>query len=143
MSDKRFIMKQGEDEFIIGYFGADLYWIMSNYHEGNKFTITKEQATLYEGLQTMFRFMKMRQEPQLTDNVFKWLSEAGQPEESKHMTITKQRGKFIVEFFQNPNDYISAAHKTCAICFCLSGSRNPSIATMFSAMTHKLLARDN
>lgn len=142
MGDKNFILKQGEDEMVIGYFGADLYWIMENYHESYKFVITKGQATLYEGLQTIFRFMKMRKEPELKDNVFNWLSEARQPEESNHMTITKEKNKFIVEFFQNPNDYISIGSKTCAICFCLSGSRNASIANMFSAMTHKLLAGD-
>lgn len=142
MSDKQFVMKQGEDEFVIGYFGSDLYWIMENYHENNKFEITKKQATLYEGLQTIFRFMKMRQEPELNDNVFYWLSEARLPEESNRMTITNLKGKFVVQFFQNPNDYISVGSKTCAICFCLSGSRNANVATMFSAMTHKLLARD-
>lgn len=142
MKDKKFVLKQDEDEFVIGYFGADHYWVMLNYHENNKFVITKKHEKLYEGLQTIFKFMKIRQEPQLKDNVFHWLSEAGLPEESNHMAITKQRNKFIVEFFQNPNDYISAAHKTCAICFCLSGSRNPNVATMFSTMTHKLLAGD-
>ncbi len=142
MNDKKFIVKQGEDEFAIGYFGADLYWVMKNYHEGNKFIITKKYGTLYEGLQTIFRFMKMRQAPEFKANVFNWLSEARLPEESNHMTITKQKNKFVVEFFQNPNDYISIRSKTCAICFCLSGSKNPSIANMFSALTHKLLAGD-
>lgn len=137
-----FSVKHENDEFIIGYFGSDLYWVMLNYHEGNNFIITKKQGTLYEDLQTIFRFMKTRREPQLEGNVFNWLSEARQPEESNHMTITKLKGKFVVEFFQNPNDYISAASKTCAICFCLSGSRNANVATMFSATTHKLLAGD-
>lgn len=142
MANKQFVLKQGEDEFLIRYFGADLYWVMGNYHKGNKFVITKKHGTLYEGLQTIFRFMKMRQTPQLNGNVFNWLSEARQPEESNHMSITKGRNKFVVEFFQNPNDYIDIANKTCAICFCLSGSRNPDVATMFSALTHKLLAGD-
>lgn len=142
MPAKTFTLKQEEDQLIIGYFGSDLYWIMQQYHESNKFVITKKQGPLYEGLQTIFRFMKIRQEPQLKDNVFNWLSEARQPEVSNHMTITKQKNKFIVEFFQNPNDYISIGSKTCAICFCLSGSRNCDVANMFSALTHKLLAGD-
>ena len=142
MSNKKFIVEQGEDEFVISYFGADHYWVMLNYHENNKFVITKKQEKLYEGLQTIFKFMKIRKEPQLKDNVFNWLCEASLPEVSNHMTIKKERNRFIVEFFQNPNNYISVAHKTCGICFCLSGSRNPSVATMFSARAHKLLAGD-
>lgn len=138
----KFIVQQGEDEFVIGYFGSDLYWLMTNYHEGNKFVITKEQEKLYDFLKYMFKFMQEREEPELKDNVFRWLSEARQPEESNHMTITRLKDKFVVEFFQNPSDYISIASKTCAICFCLSGSRNWNVASMFSAMTHKLLAGD-
>ena len=142
MANKPFVMKQGEDEFLIRYFGADLYWVMGNYHEGNKFIITKKHGILYEGLQTIFRFMKTRQTHELKGNVFNWLSEARQPEEFNHMTITKERNKFVIEFFQNPNDYIAIASKYCAICFCLSGSRNADVANMFSTMTHKLLAGD-
>lgn len=137
-----FSVKHGNDEFIIGYFGADLYWVMLDYHAGNKFIITKENSKLYEFLKNMFKFMRERNEPELEGNVFYWLSEARQPEESNHMTITQLKDKFVVQFFQNPNDYISRASKTCAICFCLSGSKNWDIASMFSAKTHKLLAGD-
>jgi len=138
----KYVVQNGTYEFIIGYFGTDLYWVMLDYHEGNKFIITKENAKLYEFLKNMFKFMRERKEPELKGNVFHWLSEARQPEESNHMTITKLKGNFIVEFFQNPNDYISVGSKTCAICFCLSGSRNWNITSMFSAKTHNLLAGD-
>jgi hypothetical protein len=137
-----FSVKHGNDEFIIGYFGGDLYWVMLDYHGGNKFIITKEQTKLFAFLKNMFKFMSQSNEPELKGNVFHWLSEARQPEESNHMTITRIKDTFIVEFFQNPNDYISAASKTCAICFCLSGSRNWNIASTFSKNTHKLLAED-
>lgn len=142
MRKKQFILKQGEDEFIIGFFGADLYWIMLNYHENNKFIITKEQEKLYDFIKFMFAFMKLYEDPQLKDDVFFWLSEARLPEESNHMTITKLKDNFVVQFFQNPYDYISKASKTCAICFCLSGSKNWNVASMFGAQTHKLLAED-
>ena len=46
MSNKKFTVKQGEDEFVISYFGADHYWVMLNYHENNKFVITKKHEKL-------------------------------------------------------------------------------------------------
>ena len=140
MEDKTFVMKQGTNKLVIGYFGSDLYWIMLDYQKNNKFEITNNQAMLYEGLQIIFEFMEMRQEPELKCNIFYWVSEARLPEESNHMTISKLKGKFVVEFFQNPNDHISAFSKTCAICFCLNGSRNSNVATMFSILAQKLLA---
>lgn len=142
MGYRNFSVKHGNDELIIGYFGADLYWVMLNYHENNKFIITTEHGTLYESLQMIFKSMKMRKSPKLKENVFNWLSEAWQPEESNHMTITNKTGGFVVEFIQNPDDYISIASKCCAICFCLSGSRNADVTNMFSVMVHQLLAED-
>lgn len=139
MNKKHFTIQNDNDKFIIGYFGADLYWIMLDYHEDNKFVIAKEQTQFYNILKRLFNFMENEQVPQLKGNVFNWISEARQEDESNHMTITKCKNAFVIHFVQNPNDFFSVAAKTCAICFCLNGSRNQYVSSMFSIATHKLL----
>ena len=47
MKYDKLIFEQGTDKFVIGYYGSDLYWIMTNYHKNNKFIITKEHYKLY------------------------------------------------------------------------------------------------
>ena len=141
-NNRIYVQNDQQDVFLIGYFGADLYWILPEYTENNEFIITKEHTAFHSMLNSIFKYMEKQKAPQLKGNMFEWLSEARQPEESSNMVITKAGDKFIIKFIQNPNDYFAVSQKSCSICFCLSGSRNPNIATAFSIMAHKLLARD-
>ena len=141
--DNRIHIQNGKkDEFIIGYFGSDLYWILPEYTEDNEFVITEELKVFHSMLNSIFNHMKKEKALQLNGTQFHWLSEARLPEESSTLTITKLDDKFIIRFIQNPNDYFAVMQGSCSICFCLSGSKNPSVATAFSITTHKLLARD-
>lgn len=142
MKDKQYVVKNDKDEFLIGYFGSDLYWIMPKYHDNNQFIITNNENQFYTMLLSIFKYMKKRKSPQLKGNVFTWLSEARLPENSSSLIITKQENAFVIQFIQNPNDHLGVARNTCSICFCLSGSRNQSVANEFSIMNHKLLERD-
>ena len=142
MKDKQYVVKNGKDEFLIGYFGSDSYWSMPDYHDNIKFVITNNEKQFYMLLLYIFKYMKKRKSPQFKDNVFTWLSEARLPENSSSLIITKQESDFVIQFIQNPNDYLGVARNTCSICFCLSGSRNQSVANDFSIMAHNLLERD-
>lgn len=123
--------------FIINYAGGDLYWVMLNYYKDNQFIVTKDDKLLFFQFKKIFKEIKKydKSTPKLlNDNCFEWISEAyGLEEEANNLTITKYDDKFIIKFYQNPNNpFINK--DMCAICFCLSGSRNQNIATAFSIM---------
>lgn len=123
--------------FIIHYAGCDLYWTMLNYNKANEFIVTKDDKLLFSQLKKIFKEIKKYDKftPKLlNDNCFEWISEAyGLEEESNKLTITKYDDKFIIKFYQNPNNPFNNKD-ICAICFCLSGSKNQNIATVFSIM---------
>lgn len=128
--------------FIIHYAGGDLYWVMLNYHKDNQFIVTKDDKILFSQLTQLFKEIKKydKSTPKLlNDNCFKWISEAyGLEEESNNLTITKYDDKFIIKFYQNSNNPFNNKD-ICAICFCLSGSRNQNITTAFSVMFQQYL----
>lgn len=133
------LMLKNEDgnTIIIHYAGGDLYWTMLNYNKDNEFIVTKDDKLLFSQLEKIFKEIKKYDKftPKLlNDNCFEWISEAyGLEEESNKLTITKYDDKFIIKFYQNPNNPFNNKD-ICAICFCLSGSRNQNIATAFSIM---------
>lgn len=122
--------------FNICYAGGDLYWVMMDYVEGNEFFITKEDGMFFLQMEKLFNLIEKYDYPTnktLNRGSFEWLSEAyGIPEEAHKLTITKNNDIFTIRFFQNPNH--SFLTKSCPICFCLSGSKNPKIAGAFSLM---------
>ena len=133
---RELVVQSGDNEFIIGYFGSDLYWIMLDYVPNNKFTITEDMPYLFDFLNDLFCTEHFK------NNTFVWLSEARLPENSSSLKITKGMNFFRIRFIQNENDYLAKARNICPICFCLSGSRNQKIANKFSIMLNKLLTRD-
>lgn len=131
------IFENDEKEiFKIHYGGADLYWTMINYRDGNKFQVAETDKMIYYQLQELFKEIENNDFPYnktLNNNCFEWLSEAyGIPEEAHKLLITKNEDSFIIEFIRNPNNFLSSDF--CPICFCLNGSRNSSIASAFSLM---------
>lgn len=131
------IFENDEKEiFKIHYGGADLYWTMINYRDGNRFQITEAEEIVYYQLQALFKEIEKSDIPYnkaLNNGCFEWLSEAyGIPEEAHKLLITKDETSFNIEFIRNPNNFIPS--HICPICFCLSGSRNPDIACAFSLM---------
>ena len=130
------IVEDNNSKFIIGWFGADVYWIMLDYIPDNKFIVTKSSPKLWEFLSTLFK------ENHFKNCTFIWNSEAGINRIDNRLKITKGQNYFKIRFFQGEKDSLSKLQNTCPICFCLSGSRNPKIAESFSIFLHKLLNSD-
>ena len=51
---KQIVVQDGDNKFIIGWYGADLYWIMQDYVPNNKFTITEDIPYLYVFFKNLF-----------------------------------------------------------------------------------------
>ena len=135
-SRKQIIVQDGNNKFIIGFFGADVYWIMLDYIPENKFTIKNDCPYIYEFLENLFSTERFK------NCTFTWLSEARLPENSSTLKITKGKDFYRIKFIQHEGDFLARAKNICPICFCLSGSRNQRIANKFSLMLNKLLNRD-
>lgn len=126
-----------KDQFHISIYGSDLYWIMTDYHDGNEFFINNTDTKFYNALKDLFREIEKRDYkylPLYTKNTLKWLSEARQPEESSTLEIVKGDYFFIIRFIRGEKDHLAKARNICPICFALSGSRNPGIAAAFGIM---------
>lgn len=132
---EQIIIEDNNCKFIMGWFGADLYWIMPNYTPNSPFIIT-EDFILWEFFDTLFSKHHFK------NNTLIWISEARLPSESSYLKITKGTASFRVRFIQGKNDYLAKARNICPICFCLSGSKHQEIANEFSNLLHKLLSRD-
>lgn len=130
------VVYNNKGKFIIGWFGTDLYWIMPEYISSNCFTIKKDVPYLFEFFEKLFSTHHFK------NNTFIWLCEAGLPENSSTLKITKGKSFYRIRFIQNPKDIIAHARNICSICFCLSGSKNQEIANEFSILLHELLSRD-
>lgn len=114
--------------FEINYGGSDFYWIVEDYEKQNKFVISKNDKDLYLIFADLFEKIAKsdnKYSPSIKNNVFEWISEARLTKISNKLLITKNENEFIIEFIKNPMDYDGC--KMCAICFCLSGSRNQKI----------------
>lgn len=130
------VVQNGNNKFIIGFFGSDLYWIMVDYIPNNKFTIRKNCTYLFNFLESLFSTEHFK------NCTFTWLSEARLPENSSSLKITKGRDFYRIKFIQHEGDFLAKSQNICPICFCLSGSRNQGIANRFSMMLNELLTRD-
>lgn len=132
---EQIIIESTSDKFIMGWFGADLYWIMTNYTPNTHFTIEKN-CILWDFFDMLFSKYHFK------NNTLIWISEARPANESSKLKITKGKDFFRIRFIQGENDYLAKARNICPICFCLSGSKNQDIANEFSYLLHKLLSRD-
>ena len=145
------INSYGQDELIIGdkpnrfvmcYGGSDFYWVLEDHRLCNRFVISKEDKDLYLIFKSLFKDIKKSDNkycPTIKNNVFEWVSEAGLPEISNKLLITKEENKFVIDFVKNPNDIVGLG--MCAICFCLSGSRNAEIVYNFAMMFQNYIAQ--
>ena len=133
---KQIIVQSGDNKFIMGFWGADLYWIMPEYTANNKFTVTQDVPYLFNFLKDLFATERFK------NNTFIWLSEAYSPENSSSLKITKGKDFYRIKFIRSEGDFLARFMNTCSICFCLSGSRNQRIANNFSIFLNELLTRD-
>ena len=136
------ILKQKDDEMKINFEGADLYFVMYNYHEDNKFVIGKDND-LYAYFKNLFNDIRINDDSYnkiINDNKFIWISEDyGEYENANRLTITELDNSYIIQFYNNPNKIFGNA-KVCPICFCLSGSKNQNIANLFAIMFNNIIS---
>lgn len=128
---KRLIIQQGKNKFVIGFYGSDLYWIMLDYIPNTEFIVKSDCSKLFKFLDELFTIENFE------SNTFTWISEARLHENSSTLKITKDKDSYRITFIQNETDYLAKARNICPICFCLSGSRNPKIASMFAIMLNE------
>ena len=133
---KRLIVQEGENKFIIGFYGSDLYWIMINYIPNTKFTVKKDCYILFNFLNELFTVGRFK------NCTFTWVSEAHLLKNSSMLKITKGKDFYRIKFIQNSDDHMAKFRNICPVCFCLSGSRNQKIANMFAIMLNETLSRD-
>lgn len=135
-------LSKDNDEMKINFEGADLYFVMYNYHEDNKFVIGKDND-LYVYFKNLFNEIRINDNPynkMLNDNKFIWISEDyGEYENANRLTITELDDSYIIQFYNNPNKKFGNA-KVCPICFCLSGSQNQNIANAFAIMFNNIVS---
>ena len=135
-------LSKDNDEIKIKFEGADLYFVMYNYHEDNKFVIGKDND-LYVYFKNLFNEIRINDNPynkMLNDNKFIWISEDyGEYENANRLTITELDDSYIIQFYNNPNKKFGNA-KVCPICFCLSGSKNQNIANAFAIMFNNIVS---
>lgn len=138
-------LSKDNDEMKINFEGADLYFVMYNYHEDNKFVIGKDND-LYVYFKNLFNEIRINDNPYdkiLNDNKFIWISEDyGEYENANRLTITELDDSYIIQFYNNPNKKFGNA-KVCPICFCLSGSQNQNIANEFTIMFNNIVSEKN
>lgn len=136
------LINESGNKMVIQFAGADLYWTKLDYCDNEEFIISSSDEPLFFYLENIFNRIEeydISYPKLLNNNTFEWISEAyGIPEESNKLTITKETDRYVIKFFQNPNNIFNVKN-LCSVCFCLSGSRNPSIASMFSIMLHECL----
>lgn len=130
------IVESNMHKFVIGWFAADLYWIMPEYTANNSFVVKRDTPFLWDFFNSLFSINHF------PNNTFMWKSEARLESESSTLKVTKGKEHFKIRFIQNDNDYLAKFRNICPICFCLSGSRNQKIANEFSNLLHNILSRD-
>ena len=131
------IINDNGSAFLMHFGGADFYWTMSDYYDGNQFIIDKNNP-LFKPLSKVFKIIRRKDvkwEQTLKNNSFEWISEAaGLLEDKSKLCITDNSESFSVQFVRNPKDVYGHITNICSISFCMSGSRNPDIAYAFSNM---------
>ena len=135
--------QDNNDEFLIHFGGADLYFTMNNYYNENKFIITKEDY-IYFMINEMFSIAQKEKKPWndiFENNSLIWYSESyGTKENANRLIITKDNDAFIIKFYLNKNSYM-ANRNICPVSFCLSGSEFPNISN-YLAITLNQIMRD-
>ena len=92
-------LSKDNDEMKIKFEGADLYFVMYNYHEDNKFVIGKDND-LYAYFKNLFNEIRINDNPynkMLNDNKFIWISEDyGEYENANRLIITELNDSYII-----------------------------------------------
>lgn len=136
-------LSKDNDEMKTKFEGADLYFVMYNYHDDNKFVISDDND-LYAYFKNLFNEIRINDNPydkMLNDNKFIWISEDyGEYENANRLTITELDNSYIIQFYNNPNRMFGNV-KVCPICFCLSGSKNQNIANAFAMMFNNIVSQ--
>ncbi len=135
-------LSKDNDQIKINFEGSDLYFVMYNYHDDNKFVIDNENE-LYNYFKNLFNEIRINDNPYdkiLNDNKFIWISEDyGEYENANKLIITELDNSYIIQFYNNPNKMFGNA-KVCPICFCLSGSKNQNIVNSFAMMFNNIVS---
>lgn len=92
-------LSKGNDQIKINFEGSDLYFVMYNYHEDNKFVIGKDND-LYAYFKNLFNEIRINDNPynkMLNDNKFIWISEDyGEYENANRLIITELNDSYII-----------------------------------------------
>ena len=140
------IINENNEILEINYCGCDLYWTCLNYTENNEFVIKESDGVFFRYLNDIFNIIEENDnihEKTLNENRFEWISEAyGEKEFAHKLIIEKNDDNFKIKFFQNSLNWM-CIKEMCPVCFCLSGSRNQTIASAFSLVFLKYMNSDN
>ncbi|MDD3392787.1 MAG: hypothetical protein PHE54_04535 [Bacilli bacterium] len=131
-------ISDGSKSFLIHVGGSDIYWTSESPAEDNTFRINSNNE-FYQPLLELInqaRTHDYKYSSVFNNNDFTWISEAREPEISHKLIIHQGKDFFDITFNLNPLDMYSSGR--CSICFCQSGSRNQTIACLFSELYNRL-----
>lgn len=118
----------------------DLFWVCDCKSAEKKFVIDESNKEMFRLLKIIFNHIKEKDSkynPRLIANEFTWISE-DRPE-ANILKIIKNEDNFEIKFLKNENNF----YKTCAICFCNSGSNFKKIEQLFMEMYIYLCNKEN
>jgi len=120
----------------------DLYWVPANYKLNNRFEIDKSDSFVFGVFERLFDAISQNDDkyrPVLKDNTITFVSEEWAEEESNILKIEKNQTTFTITFIKNQNQTpFSLPKRGCPICFCNSGSRVPTVQSLFTRMFNYL-----
>lgn len=118
----------------------DLYWVAECKNNKTSFIIDESNKEMFRLLKIIFKHIKDKDNkysPRLIGNEFTWISE-DRPE-ANVLKILKNQDNFEITFLKNENNF----YKTCAICFCNSGSNFQKVEQLFMEMYIYLCDKEN
>lgn len=138
--------EENGDEITLGYGGADFYFAMYNYHDDNRFIVTKDDRELYNEFENLFDKIKSvdnKYDSVLVNDKFIWLSDAtGLKEDAHRIEIEKVNDEFNIKFYLNKNNRMCNKN-ICLVSFCLSGSINDRLTYEIVMFYRRLLNIEN
>ena len=118
----------------------DLYWVADCKGNQTSFIIDESNKEMFRLFKILFKLVRENDceySPRLIGNEFTWISE-DRPE-ANVLKIVQNEANFEITFLKNENNF----YKTCAICFCNSGSKFPRVEQLFMEMYIYLCNKEN
>jgi len=120
----------------------DLYWVPQNHKKCRTFEISKDDEITFSVFEQLFDAVKKRDDkdrPVLSGNKITYISEDWPEDEANVLNIVKGKDLFKIDFIKNENrEAWTYPHMGCTICFCNSGSRVPTVESLFMRMFNYL-----